>query len=65
VSLLMNTLGHLNYSLLPGRWWSSPLRPSEHHGLHHRKVNGNFGFQSAALDLLLRPNSPARTQAHP
>jgi sterol desaturase/sphingolipid hydroxylase (fatty acid hydroxylase superfamily) len=60
VSLMMNTLGHLNYSLFPGRWWSKPLRAAEHHGLHHRKVNGNFGFQSAALDLLLRTELSAQ-----
>ncbi|MDY7232439.1 sterol desaturase family protein [Hyalangium rubrum] len=53
VSLTMNTLGHLNYSLLPGHWWTKPLRASEHHGLHHRKVNGNFGFQMPVLDLAL------------
>ncbi|HYI01712.1 sterol desaturase family protein [Hyalangium sp.] len=58
VSLLMNTLGHLNYSFFPGRWWNKPLRAAEHHGLHHRKVNGNFGFQSPTLDLVLRTELP-------
>jgi lathosterol oxidase len=53
VSLTMNTLGHLNYALANERWWSAPLRASEHHGLHHRKVNGNFGFQSPVLDWVL------------
>ncbi len=65
VSLAMNTLGHLNYSVLPGRWWTAPLRASEHHSLHHRKVNGNYGFQSAALDLLLRTELPAQEQGAP
>jgi sterol desaturase/sphingolipid hydroxylase (fatty acid hydroxylase superfamily) len=65
VSLLMNALGHLNSSLLPGRWWSAPLRAAEHHSLHHRKVNGNFGFQSAALDLLLRTELPAQDPGLP
>ncbi len=53
LSLSMNCLGHLNYSLLPGRWWSAPLRASEHHGLHHRKLTGNFGFQAPFLDQVL------------
>lgn len=63
VSLTMNCLGHLNYSFIPDRWWARPLRASEHHGLHHRKVNGNFGFQVPVLDLLLgselSPAAPA------
>jgi sterol desaturase/sphingolipid hydroxylase (fatty acid hydroxylase superfamily) len=65
VSLLMNTLGHLNYALATPRWWTAPLRASEHHSLHHRKVNGNFGFQSPVLDLLLGTELPAQGATAP
>jgi sterol desaturase/sphingolipid hydroxylase (fatty acid hydroxylase superfamily) len=69
VSLTMNCLGHLNYSVLPGRWWAAPLRASEHHGLHHRKVNGNYGFQLPVLDRVLgtelSPSSPAAAVPEP
>ncbi|MDC0709113.1 sterol desaturase family protein [Stigmatella sp. ncwal1] len=60
VSLLMNTLGHLNYALATPSWWSTPLRASEHHSLHHRRVNGNFGFQSPVLDRLLGTELPSQ-----
>ncbi|MBN1208804.1 MAG: sterol desaturase family protein [Myxococcaceae bacterium] len=63
VSLAMNCLGHLNYSLLPGRWWSAPLRASEHHGLHHHKVKGNYGFQLPALDRMLGTSLSLSTPA--
>lgn len=69
VSLTMNTLGHLNYSVLPGHWWSAPLRASEHHGLHHRKVQGNYGFQLPVLDQVLgtelSASGPAPVAAEP
>jgi len=50
VSLTFNTIGHLNYDLFPEKPLEHILSASRRHGLHHSRVNGNFGFTLPHLD---------------
>jgi Delta7-sterol 5-desaturase len=63
-SLLLNTLGHLDHDLVPGRGEHHPLAASRRHQRHHAEVHGNHGFLLPVLDALfgtrLGATSPRR-----
>jgi sterol desaturase/sphingolipid hydroxylase (fatty acid hydroxylase superfamily) len=46
LSLLLNTIGHWNYDVFAGRRRSASVE----HSLHHRLVQGNYGFYLPILD---------------
>jgi sterol desaturase/sphingolipid hydroxylase (fatty acid hydroxylase superfamily) len=56
-SLVMNTIGHLGYEIIPQSWthhWLLKWKtPSTHHNMHHSKVNGNYGLYFRFWDVLM------------
>ena len=44
MSIFLNTLGHWSYDLFPGDNRNKLLKCSVLHGIHHKKVHGNYGF---------------------
>jgi sterol desaturase/sphingolipid hydroxylase (fatty acid hydroxylase superfamily) len=54
ISITLNTLGHCNYELFPGSYFSRLFHFSNRHSLHHKKGRGNYGFMLPWFDLIFR-----------
>jgi Delta7-sterol 5-desaturase len=53
-SLLINTMGHSNYDLLPQRRTGQLTTFSRRHQMHHAHFHGNYGFMLPWFDAVLR-----------
>ncbi len=63
INSLWGTIGHLNHSVLP-QWWLRKAKKmflctSEFHYLHHQYPGFNFGFYTAAWDILFHTLHPS------
>ena len=54
LSILLNTLGHWDYDLVPKKSPDHWLKFSFRHSQHHRRVRGNYGFFLPYFDQLFR-----------
>ena len=52
VSLLINTSGHFNYSLIPDKAYEHPASGTKRHAAHHHYFDGNYGFLLPYMDSL-------------
>lgn len=58
ISLALNSIGHMNYAILPERSVNMLLAGCRRHALHHARNVGNFGFYLPWLDRVLGTRVP-------
>jgi len=58
VSLMLNSIGHMNYALWPKRPVTTLFAGCRRHTLHHGRFHGNYGFYLPWLDGVLGTRVP-------
>lgn len=53
VSLIANSIGHMNYAVFPAKHSGELLAACQRHTAHHTRVTGNYGFYLPWLDRWL------------
>ena len=63
VSLVANSIGHMNYAVFPHKSTGDLLAACQRHTAHHTRWAGNYGFYLPWLDRWLSTRLPRRADA--